>query len=123
MTRPQKPPKRAPRWIATSLFAALSLFVMQAVAQQSEHNQMKKEAEMKQHGNTAMGFDQDRTIHHFLMTSNGGSIAVDANDPADQASVAQIRSHLQEIAIAFKQGDFGKPHETHSEHPADVPAM
>jgi SAM-dependent methyltransferase len=85
--------------------------------------QMKKEAEMKQHGNAAMGFDQDRTTHHFLMTSNGGSIAVDANDPADEASVAQIRNHLQEIAIAFKLGDFGKPHETHSEYPAGVPVM
>ena len=85
--------------------------------------QMKKEAEMKQHGNAAMGFDQDRTTHHFLMTSDGGSIAVDANDPADQASIAQIRSHLQNISIAFKHGDFGKPRETHSEYPAGVPVM
>jgi SAM-dependent methyltransferase len=85
--------------------------------------QMKKEAEMKQHGNVAMGFDQDRTTHHFRMTSDGGSIAVDANDSADQASITQIRSHLREIAIAFKQGDFGKPHETHSEYPAGVPEM
>jgi hypothetical protein len=80
--------------------------------------QMKKEAEMKQHGNAAMGFDQDRTTHHFMMTSDGGSIAVDANDPDDQASIAQIRTHLQEIAIAFKQGDFRKPYETHSEYAA-----
>ena len=85
--------------------------------------QMKKEAEMKQHGNAAMGFDQDRTAHHFLMTSDGGSIAVDANDPADQASIMQIRTHLQKVAIAFKHGDFGKPRETHSEYPAGVPVM
>jgi SAM-dependent methyltransferase len=85
--------------------------------------QMKKQEEMKQHGNVAMGFDQDRTTHHFLMTSDGGSIAVDANDPTDKDSIAQIRSHLQEIAIALKQGDFGKPYETHSEYPAGVPVM
>jgi hypothetical protein len=54
--------------------------------------QMKKEAEMKQHGNAAMGFDQDRSTHHFLMTSDGGSIAVDANDPADQ-----LASHRSEV--------------------------
>jgi SAM-dependent methyltransferase len=70
-----------------------------------------------------MGFDQDRTTHHFLMTSDGGSIAVDANDLSDHTSIAQIRSHLREIAIAFKEGDFSKPHETHSEYPAGVPAM
>jgi SAM-dependent methyltransferase len=85
--------------------------------------QMKKEAEMKRHGNDAMGFDQNRTTHHFPMTSDGGSIAVDANNRADQESIAQIRSHLQQIAIDFKRGDFGKPFETHSEFPAGVPVM
>jgi SAM-dependent methyltransferase len=85
--------------------------------------QIKKEEGMKQRGNAAMGFDQDRTTHHFLMTSDGGSSAADANDRGDQASIEQIRSHLQEIAVAFKHGDFGKPHETHSEYPAGVPVL
>jgi ubiquinone/menaquinone biosynthesis C-methylase UbiE len=85
--------------------------------------QMKKDAEMKQHGNAAMGFDQDKTTHHFTMNPEGGAIAVSSNDPADQASLGQIRSHLQEIAVAFKQGDFGKPRATHSELPPGVPVM
>jgi hypothetical protein len=68
--------------------------------------QMKKDAEMKQHGNVAMGFDQDKTTHHFTLTADGGSIAVDANDPADGASRDQIRTHLKEIAAAFGKGDF-----------------
>ena len=85
--------------------------------------QMKKDAEMKQHGNLAMGFDQDKTIHHFNLTADGGSIAVEANDAADGASRDQIRAHLREIAVAFRQGNFEKPFVTHSEVPPGVPAM
>lgn len=85
--------------------------------------QMKRDAEMKQHGNVAMGFDQDKTTHHFTMSAEGGAIAVGVNDPVDQASLTQVRSHLQEIAVAFKQGDFGKPLATHSEFPPGVPVM
>lgn len=85
--------------------------------------QMKKEAETKQHGNLAMGFDQDKTTHHFNLTTDGGSIAVEANDSADRASRDQIRAHLKEIAVAFGQGDFQKPFMTHSEVPPGVPAM
>jgi ubiquinone/menaquinone biosynthesis C-methylase UbiE len=85
--------------------------------------QMKQDAEMKQHGNAAMGFDQDKTTHHFTMNAEGGAIDVSANDPADQTSLRQIRSHLQEIAVSFKQGDFGKPQATHSDLPPGVPVM
>jgi hypothetical protein len=85
--------------------------------------QMKKDAEMKQHGNVAMGFDQDKTTHHFTLTADGGSIAVDANDPADGASRDQIRAHLKEIAAAFGRGDFQKPSMTHSEVPPGVPTL
>jgi hypothetical protein len=85
--------------------------------------QMKKEAEMKQHGQMAMGFDQDKATHHFTLTDNGGAIAVSANDAADQTTRDQIRSHLQEIATAFGQGDFQKPLMTHSEMPPGVATM
>jgi SAM-dependent methyltransferase len=85
--------------------------------------QMKKEAGMKHHGNLAMGFDQDKTTHHFTVTNDGGSIAVEARDSADLASREQIRAHLKEIAVAFGQGDFQKPFMTHSEVPPGVPVM
>jgi SAM-dependent methyltransferase len=85
--------------------------------------QMKKEAELKQRGNLAMGFDQDKTTHHFTLTAVGGSIAVDANDPADAANRDRIRAHLREIAEAFSQGDFQKPFMTHGEVPPGVPAL
>ena len=85
--------------------------------------QMKKDAEMKQHGKLAMGFDPDKTTHHFNLTADGGSIAVEANEPADGTSRDQIRAHLREIAASFRQGDFQKPFMTHSEVPPGVVAM
>jgi hypothetical protein len=85
--------------------------------------QMKKDAEMKQHGGMAMGFDQDKATHHFTLTPSGGGIAVAANDPADHVTRDQIQTHLQEIAAAFGRGDFEKPLMTHGEVPPGVSAM
>lgn len=68
--------------------------------------QMKKDAEMKQHGQMAMGFDQDKATHHFALTSQGGVIAISANNAADQTTRDQIRVHLREITQSFAHGDF-----------------
>ena len=70
---------------STVVFALFGLFsLLLAHAQHTampagmSHEQhmahMKKDAEMKQHGNLAMGFDQDKTTHHFNLTTEGGSI-------------------------------------------------
>ncbi len=85
--------------------------------------QMKKEAELKQHGQMAMGFDQDKATHHFTLTADGGTIAVTANDPSDRATREQIQAHLEEIATAFAKGDFEKPLMTHGEMPPGVADM
>ena len=56
----------------------------------------------------AMGVDQYTSVHRFDALPDGGRIelqrAVD-----DSAGVAQIRSHLRAIAVAFATGDFGTP--------------
>jgi hypothetical protein len=85
--------------------------------------QMKEDAEMKQHGQMAMGFDQDKATHHFTLTSHGGVIAVSANDAADQTTRDRIRVHLQEITHSFAHGDFEKPLMTHGEMPPGVAGM
>ena len=85
--------------------------------------QLKKEAAMKQHGHIAMGFNQDKATHHFTLTSDGGTIAVMANDAADQSTCDQIRTDLVEIAQAFGKGDFQKPFITHGEMPPGVGVM
>jgi hypothetical protein len=78
---------------------------------------------MKQHGQTAMGFDQDKATHHFTLTTNGGTIQVTVIDPADQVTRDEIQAHLREIAAAFGRGDFEKPLLTHGEVPPGVSEM
>ena len=118
-----------------TVFAVAGLPVVSVVAAQQhpampagmtheEHMaQMKKDAELKQHGQMAMGFDQDKATHHFTLSAKGGAIAVGANDPADQITRDQIQTHLQEIATAFGRGDFEKPLMTHGEVPPGVAGM
>ena len=89
-----------------------------------EHlKQLEKDADLKKRGTAAMGFDQDATTHHFILTTEGGRIAVTANNPSDATSVAQIRAHLAEIATAFANGDFSAPFATHSETPVGVATL
>jgi hypothetical protein len=85
--------------------------------------QLKKEEDLKKLGAAAMGFDQDKTTHHFVLNADGGNIEVAANDASDQESRDQIRAHLKEIAAEFARGSFAKPLATHNELPPGVRAM
>jgi hypothetical protein len=71
-------------------------------------------ADRARHG---MGFDQQRTTHHFLIDADGGTIQVTANDAGDAESEGQIRAHLQHIAKAFADGDFRLPLFIHATEP------
>ncbi len=85
--------------------------------------QMQKDAELKKRGAEAMGFDQDKTTHHFSLSKTGGAIEVTTKDSADEVSREQIRTHLKMIAEQFAKGDFGKPFATHGELPPGVRTM
>ena len=52
-------------------------------------------------GEKGMGFSQIKTTHHFLLTRDGGVIAVSANDAKDAATRDQIRMHLTHVAHSF----------------------
>jgi TusA-related sulfurtransferase len=84
---------------------------------------MQKDAELKRRGAAAMGFDQENTAHHFRLSETGGAIEVVTNDPAADATIGFIRTHLKEIAADFSRGDFSKPFATHGEVPPGVRAM
>jgi len=71
--------------------------------------------EMLTRGAQAMGFDQERTVHHFRLYEDGGAIDVTVKDASDHANLHAIRQHLPEIATLFKAGDFGKPALTHAQ--------
>lgn len=97
---------------------------MPAGMSHEEHlRQLAKEAQLKQRGALAMGFDQDKTVHHFRLRASGGSIEVTAKDAADVESITQIREHLRGIADSFSQGIFDKPVATHAELPPGADAM
>ena len=80
-------------------------------------------SKMNERGEMGMGFSQTATTHHFLLTSNGGVIQVQANDPKDTATRDKIRAHLKHIAHAFSQGDFDIPMFVHDKVPPGAPDM
>jgi hypothetical protein len=80
-------------------------------------------AALNARGETAMGFSQTRTTHHFILKPDGGVIQVEASDPKDSESHEQIRQHLAHIARAFAAGDFETPALVHGRVPPGVPAM
>jgi len=100
------------------LLGLAALLCVGPIAWATQHSE-----DVKRHGDMAMGFSHLKTTHHFRLTSTGGSIEVSANDPKDTESRDQIRMHLQHIAKAFKEGDFGAPHTTHGRVPPGVPEM
>ena len=70
-----------------------------------------------------MGFDHDKTTHHFRLTPSGGTIEVTANAESDTASRDAIRGHLSHIATMFAEGDFEAPMLIHDRVPPGVPVM
>jgi hypothetical protein len=115
--------------ILVFLLAALHLPAQQSTGQdnpqchhQTDSARMDHEA-MIERGEKGMGFSQTKTTHHFLLKSDGGVIAVSANDAKDSATRDQIRMHLSHIARAFSQGDFDIPMFVHDQTPPGVAEM
>ena len=99
------------------LAVVIAIIASVLVAQDHKHEDMQKR------GNAGMGFDQEKTTHHFLLTKNGGIIQVTANSVADKDSLSQIRMHLQHIQHAFESGDFNIPMFVHDQTPPGVATM
>jgi hypothetical protein len=85
--------------------------------------QIQKEGELKRRGDLAMGFDQDKASHHFLLRPEGGIIQVEAKEARDAETRELIRAHLRRIATDFEHGDFHLPIATHAEIPSGAAAM
>jgi hypothetical protein len=85
--------------------------------------QDQHQADVNSRGDQVMGFDHNKTTHHFRLISDGGSIEVEANDPKDTSSRDQIRQHLSHITQMFADGDFTSPMLIHSQTPPGVTVM
>jgi len=91
----------------------LTVLLLTLVVAQDPHQAMNDRSAM------AMGFDQDKTTHHFYLYEDGGAIAIVANDPADTKNRDAIRSHLPHISMMFGDGNFDVPMLVHDS--ANVP--
>lgn len=91
--------------LALSAFAA----AQHDMKDHASHEQMEKR------GALGMGFDQQTTTHHFLLTKSGGVIDVGVNNAKDIEGLRAIRAHLAMISQAFKSGDFNVPGFVHDQ--------
>ena len=85
--------------------------VVQGSPQAQDHH-----TQMNARGEKAMGFDQEKTTHHFYLYEDGGAIEVTVKDRNDKANLAAIRMHLPHIVKMFAAGDFSSPHFVHEQN-------
>ena len=76
---------------------------------------------MNDRGAMVMGFDQNKTAHHFYLYEDGGAIQIGVKDGTDTKDRDAIRSHLPHIAMMFGSGDFDAPMLVHDTK--DVPGI
>jgi hypothetical protein len=102
---------------------ALTVLMVQAQQGPKKEKASMSEEEMNKRGDHVMGFDHNKTTHHFRLSPQGGSIEITANSPEDTESRDQIRSHLGHISKMFAGGDFNAPMLIHEQTPPGVPLM
>ena len=64
---------------------------------------------MNERGAMVMGFDQEKTVHHFHLYQDGGAIDIAVKEASDAKNRDAIRAHLPHIASMFAAGNFGAP--------------
>jgi hypothetical protein len=104
------------RLIYAGAFLGLPLATLAAQAKgQAKARPDTSYAAMQKRGKTAMGVDQYTSTHKFDALPTGGRIELQ-RDVADSAGVAQIRTHIRDIAKAFAAGDFSTPEFVHMQN-------
>ena len=89
------------------LLSFIALLAGQSAPVQDPH------AGMHARGAAVMGFDQDKTAHHFYLFDDGGAIEIAVKDAADTVNRDAIRAHLPHIAQRFGAGGFEAPTQIH----------
>jgi len=102
----------------TALVIAFALAASTAGQQTAIHT-----AQMNHRGAMVMGFDQDKTAHHFYLYADGGAIDVSVNDVTDKTNMDAIRAHLPHIVTMFSQGNFDAPMLVHGTEVPGTPGM
>jgi hypothetical protein len=97
---------------------AIALLVSLPAFGQHDHT-----AQVNARGAHVMGFSQDKTTHHFVLTFDGGVIDVRVNDVKDTEGRDEIRMHFQHISRMFADGDFTDPMLVHATNVPGTAAM
>ena len=104
-----------------------TLFILTAVLALADQTpRPDQHADMNARGAHVMGFDQDKTTHHFLLHADGGAIDIAVKQAGDTASRDAIRSHLPHISQMFGDGNFSAPmliHDTNVPGTAQMAAL
>jgi hypothetical protein len=106
------------RTIAISMVLVTSVSTQLPAQAKAAHEHQAHEsndsafAAMQRRGRDAMGVDQYTSVHRFDALSDGGRIELQRKAD-DSAGAEQIRSHMREIARAFRSGDFSTPAVVH----------
>ncbi|MEV2215044.1 aspartate carbamoyltransferase [Streptomyces sp. NPDC050997] len=101
---------------ATGVAAALAAALLLGSTQHDgDDGQTGRQEAVAERGRTVMPFDLEQTTHHFTPTETGGVQDVVADQPDDAKQVNLIRTHLQQEAKAFGQGDFGDLAQIHGD--------
>ena len=96
----------------TALMTAV--LVSAAAGQAAAPAQSDARRQLDERGAHAMGFDQEKTTHHFLLYQDGGAIDIGVKEASDTTNRDAIRMHLPHIAMLFGQGRFDLPHFIHA---------
>jgi hypothetical protein len=80
-------------------------------------------SQMNHRGAQVMGFDQDKTAHHFYLYADGGAIDVSVKDASDKTNLDAIRAHLPHIVMMFSEGNFEAPMLVHGTEVPGTPDM
>jgi hypothetical protein len=102
--------------IALLLAAAISTAALAAT--QHQHHEA-----VAARGAAVMGFDQQQTVHRFVLYEDGGAIEVSVRDATDATNLTAIRSHLPHIAAMFGDGRFDAPILVHATEVPGTAAM
>jgi hypothetical protein len=105
------------------VFLLFGSIYVAANAQETSETQNSHFAGVNVRGDQGMGFNHEKTTHHFHLLPDGGAIEIQSNEPSDAATQDAIRSHLAMIAGMFKKGDFAIPMFIHSTTPPGVQIM
>jgi hypothetical protein len=70
-----------------------------------------------------VGFNQEKSTHHFKLLPDGGVIEITANDASDVATRNGIQQQAVKIARMLTEGDFAIPMLVHQQQPPGIDTM